>query len=76
MRVLTKRLTAHCDIEMYVRYLLSEPHRRSCTALAEILPDVSHDSINRFLLREKYTPKDLNQELGHKIHRIGGCHQY
>ena len=27
--------------------------------LSEILEDVSHDSINRFLLREQYTPKDL-----------------
>jgi hypothetical protein len=27
--------------------------------LAEILGDVSHDSVNRFLLRERYEPKDL-----------------
>lgn len=27
--------------------------------MAEILKDVSHDSINRFLLRERYEPKDL-----------------
>lgn len=27
--------------------------------MAEILQDISHDSINRFLLRERYEPKDL-----------------
>lgn len=27
--------------------------------MAEILTDISHDSINRFLLRERYEPKDL-----------------
>lgn len=30
-----------------------------CSRLAEILEDVSHDSINRFLLRERYEAKDL-----------------
>ena len=27
--------------------------------MADILKNISHDSINRFLLRERYTPKDL-----------------
>ena len=30
----------------------------SCLRLAEIMTDLSHDSVNRFLLRENYTPKD------------------
>ena len=30
-----------------------------CSRLAEILENVSHDSINRFLLRERYEAKDL-----------------
>jgi len=31
--------------------------------LSEILAEVSHDSINRFLLREQYTPRDLFEEV-------------
>jgi len=33
------------------------------------LGDLSHDSVNRFLLRERYEPKDL---LRHHINLIGG----
>jgi Transposase DDE domain len=39
--------------------LLSEPKYGGCSRLAEILGDVSHDSVNRFLLRERYDPQDL-----------------
>ena len=59
MRLLSKPSTARCSVPIYVLYLLSEPQWVSCVRLAEILEDVSHDSINRFLLREAYTPKDL-----------------
>jgi hypothetical protein len=38
---------------------MSEPKFAGCNRLAEILGDVSHDSINRFLLREAYEPRDL-----------------
>lgn len=72
MRVLSKPSTANCDLEMYVRYLLSEPQRTSCTGLSEILEDVSHDSINRFLLREKYTPQDLQKDISNKVDYYGG----
>ncbi|MEG5061999.1 IS701 family transposase, partial [Microcoleus sp. A2-C5] len=34
--------------------MLLEPKFGECNRLAEILGDVSHDSINRFLLRERY----------------------
>ena len=40
-------------------FLLSEPKFGGCNRLAEILGDVSHDSINRFLLRERSEPKYL-----------------
>jgi len=41
--------------------------------LAEILEGFSHDSINRFLLRERYNPKDLFDEIKqHIIDVIGG----
>jgi len=42
-----------------VRYLLAQPQGSGCCELAEILKTVSHDSINRFLCRERYAPKDL-----------------
>ena len=39
--------------------MLWSPKHGGCSRLAEILGDVSHDSVNRFLLRERYEPKDL-----------------
>ena len=43
-----------------------------CTRLAEILEDLSHDSVNRFLLRERYEPKDLFNEVKPYINLTGG----
>ncbi|WP_346294389.1 IS701 family transposase [Sphaerothrix gracilis] len=63
MRILTKPSTAHCTLNLYVRYLLAQPQGSGCCELAEILKTVSHDSINRFLCRERYVPKDLFDEL-------------
>ncbi len=40
--------------------------------MAEILEGLSHDSVNRFLLRERYEPKDLFDELKQHIDVIGG----
>ena len=33
----------------YIEYLLSTPNNHTCTHLANHLPDVSHDQVNRFL---------------------------
>ncbi len=63
VRILTKPSTAHCTIALYVRYLLAQPQGSGCCELSEILKTVSHDSINRFLCRERYVPKDLFDEL-------------
>ncbi len=43
-----------------------------CTRLADIMEDFSHDSVNRFLLRERYEPKDLFDEVRLHINLIGG----
>ena len=40
--------------------------------MSEILGDVSHDSINRFLLRERYEPKDLFNQIQKIINLTGG----
>ncbi|QDQ57741.1 hypothetical protein E5A72_00090 (plasmid) [Acinetobacter baumannii ATCC 17978] len=40
---------------------MTEPNSISCTQLAETY-NISHDSVNRFLEREDYTPHDLYQE--------------
>jgi Transposase DDE domain len=52
--------------------LLSEPKHGGCSRLAEILEDVSHDSVNRFLLRERYEPKDLFDTVVGTINLEGG----
>lgn len=44
--------------------------------MAEILKDLSHDSVNRFLLRERYEPKDLFDEVKPYINLIGGTLRY
>ena len=40
--------------------------------MAEILEGLSHDSVNRFLLRERYDPKDLFDEVKQHIDFSGG----
>ncbi|QGO68457.1 hypothetical protein [Piscirickettsia salmonis] len=41
--------------------------RTSCTGLSDVLLNISHDSVNRFLLRENYRPEDLWTEVSEKI---------
>lgn len=62
MRQLSKPSTAQCDCNLYTLFLLAEPKYVSCVRLAEILANMSHDSVNRFLSRERYTPEDLFNE--------------
>ncbi|MEA5508130.1 hypothetical protein VB735_34620, partial [Halotia wernerae UHCC 0503] len=59
MRVTTKPSTAKCDLNTYTLFLLAESKYPGCTRLADIMEDLSHDSVNRFLLRERYEPKDI-----------------
>jgi len=40
--------------------------------LAEILEELGHDSVNRFLLREQYTPKELFNEVKGELNLAGG----
>ncbi len=43
----------------------------SCRRLGEII-EITHDSVNRFLLRENYTSTDLLKEIKGKIELAGG----
>lgn len=72
MRIPSKRSTAQCNLNLYTLYLLSEPLHVSCLRLSQILADLSHDSINRFLLRERYSPNDLFDEVKGKLQLSGG----
>ena len=63
MRQPSKPSTAQCNSSLYTLFLLSEPKYVSCVRLSEILEPLSHDSVNRFLLRERYTPRDLFDEV-------------
>ena len=51
---------------------MAEPKYVSCTRLVEILENLSHDSVNRFLLRERYTPEDLFNEFKGELILAGG----
>ena len=44
----------------------------SCVRLGTILEELSHDSIDRFLLRERYTPEDLFNEVKGEVILEGG----
>lgn len=72
MRELSKPSTAQCNSTLYTLFLLSEPKYVSCVRLSEILAEISHDSVNRFLLRERYTPKDLFEEVKGELNLDGG----
>lgn len=72
IRATTKPSTAKCDLNTYTLFLLAESKYPGCTRLAEIMEDLSHDSINRFLLRERYEPKDLFDEARIHINLVGG----
>ena len=72
MREQSKPSTAKCNSSLYTLYLLAEPKYVSCVRLAKILEEFSHDSVNRFLLRENYTPKDLFDEVKGEIIFEGG----
>ena len=49
---------------------MSEPKSGNCSRLAEVM-GISHDSVNRFLLREGYEPKDLFNEAKRMLTRLG-----
>lgn len=72
IRKISKPSTAQCNLEHYTLFLLSEPKHGGCSRLAEILGDVSHDSVNRFLLRERYEPQDLFNIVKSIINLKGG----
>ncbi len=72
IREISKPSTAQCNLEHYTLFLLSEPKHGGCSRLAQVLGDVSHDSVNRFLLRERYEPKDLFDMVKTIINMRGG----
>jgi len=72
MRQPSKPSTAQCNCSLYTLFLMAEPKYVSCVRLAEILETVSHDSVNRFLLRERYTPEDLFNEVKAELTLVGG----
>jgi len=51
---------------------MAEPKYVSCVRLSEVMADLSHDSVNRFLLRENYTPRDLFNEVKDHLILDGG----
>jgi Transposase DDE domain len=71
IRTLTRPSTANCTLPLYVGFLLSEPNATSCCRLSSLL-NISHDSVNRFLNRESYSPKDMFDEVKPTINLRGG----
>ena len=43
----------------YIEYLLSTPRNYTCTHLADHLPSVSHDQVNRFLRNSSFSVNQL-----------------
>lgn len=72
VREQSKPSTARCNSNLYTLFLLAEPKYVSCVRLSDILEELSHDSVNRFLLREEYTPKDLFDEVKGELNLKGG----
>jgi len=61
MKLKVKPTNSQCNLAIYVLFLLSEPKYISCVRLSHILANLSHDSINRFLITQKYEPQDLEE---------------
>jgi hypothetical protein len=57
---------------MYMGFLMSEPKHTTCTRLSEV-EGISHDSANRFLLREAYEARDLFDEASMLVSLVGGA---
>ena len=72
MRERSKPSTAKCNSSLYILFLLAEPKYVSCVRLSKILEGLSHDSVNRFLLRENYTAQDLFNEVKGDLILEGG----
>ena len=71
VRERSKPSTAQCNCHLYTLFLLAEPQSVSCVRLSKILEELSHDSVNRFLLRAQYTPKDLFDEVKGELNLTG-----
>ncbi len=71
IRTITRPSTARCTLPIYMGFLLSEPNGVSCSRLGSLL-HISHDSVNRFLNRESYSPQDLFNEVKPKLNLRGG----
>lgn len=56
---------------MYIGFLISEPVSATCTRLSDVM-GISHDSVNRFLSRESYEPRDLFNEAAKLLNLVGG----
>ena len=55
----------------YIAYLLSEPRQVSCVKASQVL-EVSHDEINRFLLSNEFSGKDLFAAVKQGLCSTGG----
>ncbi len=71
IRTTTRPPTARCTLPMYMGFLMSEPTSTTCTQLSEVM-NISHDSVNRFLLRESYVAEDLFNESKKLLNLVGG----
>jgi hypothetical protein len=46
-------------LDLYTDYLLASFGQTTATGLADLVPDLSHDQVTRFLARQELTDKDL-----------------
>ena len=64
MRTLSKPSTAKCTLEDYTAFLLAEAQSAGCGRLSEVSGgEFAHDAATRFLSRERFSPKDLFEEV-------------
>lgn len=61
--------TARCALSILVG--IFDESSTTCTLISEVM-NISHDSVNRFLLRESYEPKDLFNKAKPLLNLVGG----
>jgi hypothetical protein len=72
MKIKSKPTNSNCNLAIYILFLLSEPKYVSCVRLSEIFNNLSHDSVNRFLITQTYKPQDLFDQVKEFIVLRGG----
>lgn len=63
-----------CSLDLYIDFLTASQKQFSGVELSKVSPEpMAHDSVSRWLAKEKLTPKLVWKEAEHLAYRNKGC---